>query len=147
MIDYPKVINLKEHIAEEVNVQKQNVKKVIKETGDSILKVNQKIKWLYRNKYKFGELIKLNKKKSIILSNDSEYIVNNDKLIVITEKQYIDNTTDKKELLDIGMNIIYTDKNGNESAGKIKKLNLKKAIIEDKSKNEYIIDYDKIIIY
>jgi hypothetical protein len=29
MIDYPKVINLKEHIAEEVNVQKQNVKKVI----------------------------------------------------------------------------------------------------------------------
>lgn len=150
IIDDPKIIKSDNEIInpENVKVDQPNVVVVDKKSSNKIDNKNKNIfaKWLYRNKFKYGKIIKQNKKKSIILSNDSEYIVDNVKIIIINEKQYNDNTINKKDLLKKNMIINWTDKKGNIINGKIIKLNKTKVIVEDDKKNEYIIDYDKIII-
>jgi len=127
----------------------KQIKKVVKEIVDKPepkLEKQQFVKWIFRNTFKFGIIKKVNKKKSIIESDGSEYIVDHKKIKIITKEIYDKNTKDIKESIEIGSIVGWLNKNGEIQSGNIKKINKVKAVVENDS-GEYILDYKKLFIF
>ena len=103
------------------------------------------VRWLHRKSYKYGIVQKVNPKKCIVESEGSEYIVPHTKLDLISENTY-DQNTNKKQYLKVGSSVSWLSKSGSVMNGTVKKLNKVKAILLDRDKNEYVIDYKSIII-
>lgn len=147
IVDTPKNIDIKKDDKKDIKDAKIEIKEIVKPVKEKInVEKNMKVKWLYRKKFKFGNVNKVNKKKSIIESNNSEYIVENDKLIIIEKEEYENNIKDIKELINVGSIVKWNDKSGNVLTGKIKKLNKVKASVIDSENNEYILPYTNLFI-
>ena len=138
---------------EKINVKK-DVKKTIKKTIEPKKQEKKEkvtftkgdyCKFMHRNIIKFGIILKVNKKKCIIESGDSEYIIPHDKIQIIKQEIYDKNINLKDNIL-VGESIHWTDKGGNVLQGTVKKLNKVKAIVVDENKDEYAIDYKKIFL-
>jgi hypothetical protein len=128
------------------NVKQKNktTKKIIEQEKVTFTKGDY-CKFMHRNIIKFGIILKVNKKKCIIESGDSEYIIPHDKIQIIEQDIYDKNINLKDNIL-VGESIHWTDKGGNVLQGTIKKLNKVKAIIIDEKKDEYAIDYKKLFL-
>lgn len=129
-------INVKKEIKETIKQEKQDKIKFTK--GDYC-------KFIHRNVIKFGIILKVNKKKCIIESGDSEYIIPHDKIQKIDQEIY-DKNINLKDNINVGQMIYWTDKGGKVLQGTIKKLNKVKAILVDVNKDEYAIDYKKMFL-
>lgn len=140
-----------------VKQKTSNVKQTIKTTKKPIEPKKQEkkekvtftkgdyCKFLHRNITKFGIILKVNQKKCIIESGDSEYIIPRDKIQKI-DKEIYDKNINLKDNIHVGESIHWTDKGGNVLQGTVKKLNKVKAIVVDENKDEYAIDYKKIFL-
>mgnify|MGYP003643096530 CR=1 FL=1 len=103
------------------------------------------IKYIHRNKYKYGIIKKINKKTIIILSNNLEYSVKiND--IIIVEKEEYDKNINLKENLDIGNKVFWLSEDKTKLNGLIVKLNKIKCIIKNEHNIEFSLSYDKLFI-
>ena len=128
------------------NVKQKNktTKKIIEQEKVTFTKGDY-CKFMHRNIIKFGIILKVNKKKCIIESGDSEYIIPHDKIQIIEQEIY-DKNINLKDNIDVGQPVNWTDKGGNVLQGTVKKLNKVKAIVVDENKDEYAIDYKKIFL-
>lgn len=131
---------------EKINVKQKTktTKKTIEQEKVTFTKGDY-CKFMHRNIIKFGIILKVNKKKCIIESGDSEYIIPHDKIQIIEQEIYDKNINLKDNIL-VGESIHWTDKGGNVLQGTVKKLNKVKAIVVDENKDEYAIDYKKIFL-
>ena len=107
-------------------------------------KPKDKIKWIYRKNYKWGILQKVNPRKSVVLSGDSEYIVENSKLQLVSDSEYELNTKDIKLSLEVGMKVQWLDSEGNIQEGTVSKLTKTKVVVITSNQNEYSLSYSKL---
>tara|TARA_B110001469_G_C9631115_1_gene315701 strand:+ start:248 stop:1201 length:954 start_codon:yes stop_codon:yes gene_type:complete len=147
VIEYPKPSQKKQELEETKLEQKQEkeiTKKILK-LPEIKLENGNKIKWIFRNIFKYGIIKKVNKKKSIIESF-AEYVVDNTKIHKITDEEYENNTKNILEIIKIGSTVKWLNKNLEIQVGKIKKLNKVKAIVATDNQYEYIVDYKKMFL-
>jgi hypothetical protein len=117
-------------------------KEIIKQNN---LEKSDYIKWIHRNKFKYGIVKKINKKTAIVLSNNLEYSVKINDIIIINKEEY-DKNINLKENLNIGDEVFWLSKDKTQLDGTIIKLNKIKCIIRNKDNIEFSLPYDKLFI-
>ena len=119
---------------------------IAKKENTTDLKKGDYVRWISRNKFKYGIIKKINKKNAVILSNDTnEYPVNKKEIKIITIEEYEKNINLKANL-SIGDVVNWYSKDKKLLSGNVIKLNKITLLVKNKDNIEYSLKYEKIFL-
>lgn len=119
---------------------------IAKKENTTDLKKGDYVRWISRNKFKYGIIKKINKKNAVILSNDTnEYPVNKKEIKIITIEEYEKNINLKTNL-SIGDVVNWYSKDKKLLSGNVIKLNKITLLVKNKDNIEYSLKYEKIFL-